>query len=468
MLIMGLPNYIDWLAWFTKFLIESLPITFVFALLLKIPLWSPVACVHHSNGFLLWLLLFCFVISMTSFALMVSTIFKTSRRASLWMTFILIVSLLPLLSVEDTGRVGPFAFTLILTLCGCTFGMAIRLFAVFEEMGVGMQWRYLFASPSGTPFSVGILLIALICSAIFYMLLALYFEKVIPGAYGAPRKWYFPVERFLSKRSSSYTELSEQLTNSHDTLQRNPRVEAPNQEATPGIVIANLSKVFGGNCVAVKELSMNIYENEITVLLGENGAGKSTVMSMLTGILSPTAGTAFIRKEDIRAEMEKIRHEIGLCPQHNVLFNKLTVEEHLLFFGKLKGLRHSEAMQETKTFIVRMGLQGKADTRAEKLSGGMMRKLNLAISLAGGTKVVFLDEPTSGVDPASRREIWNILQEEKKSRTILLSTHFMDEADILGDRVAILHHGELRCFGSSLFLKNFYESSYKLVSSSLL
>ncbi|POI33213.1 hypothetical protein CIB84_003036, partial [Bambusicola thoracicus] len=225
----------------------------------------------------------------------------------------------------------------------------------------------------------------------------------------------------------------------------------------------NLVKVYrDGKKVAVDGLTLNFYEGQITSFLGHNGAGKTTTMSILTGLFPPTSGTAFILGKDIRSELSTIRQNLGVCPQHNVLFDLLTVEEHIWFYARLKGLPEKKVKEEMEQMAMDVGLPHKLKARTSKLSGGMQRKLSVALAFVGGSKVVILDEPTAGVDPYSRRGIWELLLKYRQGRTIILSTHHMDEADILGDRIAIISHGKLCCVGSSLFLKNQLGTGYYL------
>ncbi|GCB61728.1 hypothetical protein scyTo_0007097, partial [Scyliorhinus torazame] len=184
--------------------------------------------------------------------------------------------------------------------------------------------------------------------------------------------------------------------------------------------------------------------------------------SILTGLFPPTAGSATIYGHDIRTEMDEIRKNLGMCPQHNVLFDKLTVEEHLWFYSRLKGMAEDELRKEMDKMIEDLELSNKRHSLVQTLSGGMKRKLSVAIAFVGGSKAVILDEPTAGVDPYARRAIWDLILKYKQGRTILLSTHYMDEADLLGDRIAIISHGKLKCCGSPLFLKSTYGDGYKL------
>lgn len=246
-------------------------------------------------------------------------------------------------------------------------------------------------------------------------------------------------------------------------LQKSEFFEDEPKNLHAGIQIQELRKVFNKNKVAVSGLSLNMYENQITVLLGHNGAGKTTTMSMLTGMFPPSNGTALVNGYDIRTNMDNVRSSLGLCPQHNILFDDLTVKEHLYFYSKLKGLEKKEIDNEITKYVEMLELVPKTDARSSTLSGGMKRKLCVGIALCGNSKVVMLDEPTAGMDPSARRALWDLLLNQKKDRTMLLSTHFMDEADLLGDRIAIMSGGQLQCCGSSFFLKKKYGAGYHLV-----
>jgi ATP-binding cassette, subfamily A (ABC1), member 3 len=206
-----------------------------------------------------------------------------------------------------------------------------------------------------------------------------------------------------------------------------------------------------------------MFEDQITVLLGHNGAGKTTTMSMLTGMIPPTSGTALISGKDIRNDIKRVRGSLGLCPQHNILFDELTVKEHIEFYARLKGLAKNKINAEVVKYVSLLNLENKTNAQSRTLSGGMQRKLSVAVALCADSKVVLCDEPTSGMDPSARRSLWDLLLHEKKGRTILLSTHFMDEADILGDRIAIMASGDLKAVGSSFFLKKKFGVGYRLI-----
>jgi ABC-type multidrug transport system ATPase subunit len=187
---------------------------------------------------------------------------------------------------------------------------------------------------------------------------------------------------------------------------------------------------------------------------------------MLTGLspadYSESCG-AFVYGNSINTEMNSVRRSMGVCPQHDVLFENLTVLEHILFFAQLKGASYAAALKEAQDLTKLFHLEKRTTHLGSELSGGQKRKLSVAIAVCGGSKFVVLDEPTAGMDPLARRELWDLLASLRIGRTMLLTTHYMDEADILGDRVAIMSLGTLECVGSPHFLKQRYGSGYKLI-----
>ncbi len=214
--------------------------------------------------------------------------------------------------------------------------------------------------------------------------------------------------------------------------------------------------------LAVEGMNFFMREGEIFCLLGHNGAGKTTTINCLTGLLDITAGDCSIYGRSIRTDALEIRRSIGFCPQHNVLYDDLTVEEHLTLFAKMKGYAGDLLAKEVDDMIAAVDLEAKRHSFASQLSGGMKRKLSIGIAYIGGSKLIILDEPTAGMDPVSRQKIWALIQKFKAGRVTLLTTHFLDEADVLGDRIGIVNNGRMRCSGTSLFLKNRFGLGYQI------
>jgi ATP-binding cassette, subfamily A (ABC1), member 3 len=198
---------------------------------------------------------------------------------------------------------------------------------------------------------------------------------------------------------------------------------------TVGISCQNLRKVFSGK-VAVNRVSLNMYKGQITVLLGHNGAGKTTTMNMITGIFPPSHGSAYVDGYNVRTQTRQARRSLSLCPQENIIYDELTVEQHLKLYAVLKDHPWEDVNKEIDKILKLVSLSDKKTTLSSNLSGGMKRKLALGIAMVGGSKILILDEPTSGMDPEARRVIWDVLQNIRSERTILLTTHFMEEADV--------------------------------------
>jgi len=222
-------------------------------------------------------------------------------------------------------------------------------------------------------------------------------------------------------------------------------------EGQPVISVTRLTKRFG-NFVAVNELSFDIREGEIFGFLGPNGAGKTTTIHMICGISQPTSGTVMINGNH-PYDPKDIRLMFGICPQENIFWPKLTCLEQLRFTGSLYGIERSKAERRAKKLLHFMGLEEKSHTLACNLSGGMKRRLNLCLALIHDSPVLVLDEPEAGLDPQSRVLVRNYIRSLAGTKTILLTTHNMDEADRLSDRVAIIDHGELLMLDSPANLK---------------
>ncbi|XP_018579283.1 ATP-binding cassette sub-family A member 3-like [Anoplophora glabripennis] len=468
MKIMGLPNWLHWAAWYVKCFIFLLLIAILVILILRVGRFSSTAIFQNSNIIILLLLYIIFISSCITFSFAISVMFNKANTAAVLGELIFLASFLPyiIIAMTKSKHLTLLPKLLISLFPLSAFGFAMEIVLFYEGIGRGIHWATVFPPyrPSES-LSVGLMMIMLTVDTFIYFFIAIYVEAVFPGDYGVPKPWYFLC-------TCSYWHLHKRndinfLEDSDVSLVRNRAntgefFESEPQNLAVGIQITNLRKVFRKKA-AVEDLSLNMYENQITVLLGHNGAGKTTTMSMLSGMITPTSGTAKVNGFDIRTEIDGVRQSLGLCPQHDLIFDELTVEEHLYFFSKLKGLSKDEIKAEINKYISRLELEPKRKSRVSSLSGGMKRKLCIAIALCGNSKVLMLDEPTAGMDPSARRAVWNLLLSEKEGRAMLLTTHFMDEADLLGDRIAIMAAGKLQCCGSSFFLKKKFGAGYSLI-----
>lgn len=422
---------------------------------------NPTSVFTYSSATVLWFFLLIYSITTIMFCFMLSVFFSKANTAAAIAGLIWFLIYSPYTFIQQHYDNISLATKISLSLFSNT-AMALGFNVVIRYEGTqeGIQWHNIFSPVTvDDRFHLGYVFIMLIFDAILYLLIALYVEKIYPGDYGVPEKWNFPFTTKFWCNMVEYDGIYDVHSNGVDS---NENFEIEPKNKTVGIQVVGLRKVYG-NKEAVEGLKLNMYEDQITVLLGHNGAGKTTTMSMLTGMIQPTSGTALVNGKDIRKDIEAVRSSIGLCPQHNILFDDLTVREHIKFFSRLKGLQEKDVEREVDKYVKLLKLDNKIDARAGSLSGGMKRKLSVGIALCANSKVFLFDEPSSGVDPSARRALWDLLELEKSGRTVLLSTHFMDEADVLGDRIAIMSNGKLKAVGSPFFLKKQFGVGYHLV-----
>uniref|UniRef100_A0A8C2XHM9 P-type phospholipid transporter n=1 Tax=Cyclopterus lumpus TaxID=8103 RepID=A0A8C2XHM9_CYCLU len=444
MRIMGLGTGTLWLSWFITSIVPFLVSAGLLIALLK---WGDI--LPYSDPSVVFFFLTAFATATIMQCFLISTFFSKANLAAACGGLIYFGLYLPyVLCVAWRDRLNTTYRVLASFLSPVAFGFGCEYFSQYEEQGVGIQWYNLHSSPvEGDSYSFTTSIIMLYLDAFIYGTAAWYIEAVFPGEYGISRPWYFIF----------------QINYWGGVPLEAEHIEPEPTDLILGVSVRNLVKIYKkGAKLAVNHLNLKFYEGQITSFLGHNGAGKTTTISVLTGLFPPTSGTVYINGLDIRHDMDIIRRTLGVCPQHNVLFDILTVEEHVWFYGCLKGLSEAEVKAELDTLLEDVGLLHKRHEQTKNLSGGMQRKLSVAIAFVGGSKVVVLDEPTAGVDPYSRRGIWDLLLKYRKDRTIILSTHYMDEAELLGDRIAIISQGKLCCYGSPLFLKSRLGSGYYL------
>ena len=213
------------------------------------------------------------------------------------------------------------------------------------------------------------------------------------------------------------------------------------------IVIEGLTKRFE-DVTALDGLSFEVEKGELFGLLGPNGAGKTTTINIICGLLEPTSGRAYVGGHDVQREPGKVRGLIGVCPQDTAVYPFLTGRENVELFGSLHALPGESLRKMTEGLLDKMSLTEDADRQAGKYSGGMRRRINLVMGLVHDPEIAFLDEPTVGMDPQSRRAVWDFIRELKgRGKTVILTTHYMEEAEELCDRVGIIDHGRLIALG---------------------
>jgi ABC-2 type transport system ATP-binding protein len=215
----------------------------------------------------------------------------------------------------------------------------------------------------------------------------------------------------------------------------------------------SLSRKFG-DLVAVEGIDLSIKEGELFSLLGPNGAGKTTAIKMLCCLLRPSSGTATVMGRDIQEDPMAVKQIIDVSPQETAIAEHLNAWENLRLIGGIRGLAKEEVKKRSEELLEMVGLAKRAKEQVRKFSGGMKRRLSIAMALVSDPRVLFLDEPTLGLDPQSRRGIWEHIAELKGKKTILLTTHYLEEADALADRIAIIDEGKIAALGTPQELKD--------------
>ncbi|KAG9397675.1 ABC transporter [Carpediemonas membranifera] len=312
-------------------------------------------------------------------------------------------------------------------------------------------------------------LIFMVVDILLILVPTLYLQAVVPSN-GTGLHWSL-IRKRRSKKEIAVKDqvfLRELRPEVHQERERVVNILKTTKQADrKGIIIKDLRKIFRiglfrRKFIAVEGSSLAIDSGTILCLLGQNGAGKTTTISMLTGQLPMSSGEVFVDGHAMPAEMGLIRHHIGLCPQFDIMWPTMTAKEHIQLFGALKGLSGERLDQETIDRLEEVNLTSKTNIATKKFSGGMRRRLSLAIAFTGSPSVVFLDEPTTGLDPVTRSAVWETVRRHKHGKAIILTTHSMEEADVLGDRIAIMAAGRMMCVGKSLTLKNAFDAGYHI------
>ncbi|CAG2117255.1 unnamed protein product, partial [Medioppia subpectinata] len=473
MRMIGMSDWVFWMSHFISYFIIMVFQSIVFTAFFCMGFGGdPIINFTSATIFFAILLIYC--IQSILFCMTITTIFNRPVLAVIVTVILWVVSysvpigiLNPFFhkNMDIVGTNGARMMSAMLPNMGLSWCMSIM--GQFEVLGTGANWSTIFNYTTVyQSLTLALVMTIMLLSCVLYAVLIWYLDNVWPFQYGVPKPVLFPF--YMSYWfPAKYHDIEEET---NESLKTDDVIDTRNFEREPevsvSIRIKNLHKEFGGYGsqlkTAVDNMSLNIYGRQITALLGHNGAGKTTTMNMITGIFPPTSGTVHVDGYNIQTETNKARRSIGLCPQENIIFNELTVGQHLKLYAVLKGCDWDSVDIEVKQTLEMLKLSDKMHAMAESLSGGMKRKLMLGIAIVGGTRILILDEPTSGMDPEARRVVWDLLQYLRCERTILLTTHYMEEADVLGDRIAIMSEGRVKCCGSPMFLKKRFGAGYHL------
>ncbi|XP_028982053.1 uncharacterized protein LOC107039836 isoform X2 [Diachasma alloeum] len=421
MSVMGLKPWRNTLAWFITTTIELTIVVTSICIILVAGKILPL-----SDPGLIMILFLDYVFAIVTFCYMISTMFRSASLAAVTTVVMFLLTYMPYVIVIAMEATMGLAYNLILCLSMSTSFCYGCLYTVRREVqGTGIRWKHIWEEPSpGDPMSLGLILTMLALDGCLY------------AAIG------YAIVRY---------------TNSDED---NDATTMAVSEKQVGVRFEGVRKIYDtepGEVIAVDDFTLKLCKGEVTGLLGRNGAGKTTIIKMLTGMIAPTCGEIYLDGE------EGTKPDIGVCPQDNVLIDTLTPREHMIFYAKLKRpLSDEEMLKDVNSMLASLELGKQEHEPVSRLSGGTKRRLCVALAFLGAPKLVILDEPGAGVDPAARRRIWHLIDQHRYNRTVLLSTHHLDEADMLSDTVVVMHKGKILCTGSPLSLKTTYGQGYWL------
>lgn len=302
---------------------------------------------------------------------------------------------------------------------------------------------------AGRPASFGLWI--MLAWTLGYTLVAWYLSQVFSDQLGASRPPWFP----LTPEFWGFASPPQVVEG--DTVEAERALSLRDSS----IRTLKLSKTYKGTA-ALKEVTLQLRPHDITAVLGANGAGKSTLINCMSCLTTPTFGKVFVRGLDVSRSQQEIQASMGVCHQADLLWPELTSREHLQLFGALRGVDPAQLPAMIASKLEDFDLGGMIDSRVGSMSGGMKRRLSISVATISDPAVVFLDEPSSGLDPLTRFHLWKSIRLLKRTSLVVLTTHSMEEADELGDSIAILSNGRLRACGTSLFLKERFGSGYQL------
>ncbi|OAD61200.1 ATP-binding cassette sub-family A member 13 [Eufriesea mexicana] len=457
MSVMGLRPWRNTMAWFITTFVELLIVMFSIAMILLVGKILP-----KSDPSVV-------LIMMIDYAFAIVT-FCSASLAAITTVVMFLLTFMPYVIVIAMEAVIGLGYKLLICLSMSTSFCYGCLYAARKEVqGTGLTWSAMWKESSpGDSMSLGLVLLMIAFDGCLYAVIGYLISRYNNSGRGfhdlRSRSLWWADTRSLYGRPS-YLTFVNNLYFTNDVLHPSATYQDEESDASnltvnekqTGVRFDGVRKVYHtdqGEVVAVDDFTLKLSEGEVTSLLGRNGAGKTTIIKMLTGMLAPTTGEICLNAE------EGCKPDIGVCPQDNVLIGTLTPREHLIFYAKLKHPKEDVNMQRNvNEMLTSLELGRQEHEPVYRLSGGTKRRLCVALAFLGSPKLVILDEPGAGVDPAARRRIWRLIDQHR------LSTHHLDEADILSDTVVVMHKGKILCTGSPLSLKVMHGRGYRLLVS---
>lgn len=469
-LVNGLPPLIYWASYTTYFLISSFFAVLAWTIMLC------ATCFSGSNPLLVFLMLYLAFLQVFVVGIAVAAVFDQAKTASSMGSGMVAFAFIPI-GLAYMESLPP---TLVLLLgflpnAALVFWSQALLMVSVKEQYWGFNENFFRKATTLTPDTFGVqelpspgeIFLVFIVWLLLGALFAYWIDQTWQGQYGAARGCFF----CLKRRSPKAAQPSAVLLGKVD--EEAPASNGKWTVGSPPLEISHLTKIFRSvkrdfPCkstpvvqTAVDDVTLDVQSRELFALLGHNGAGKTTIINCITGMMPVTSGEVKVLGQSCITDIQSCRWNMSICPQDNPMYDEMTVDEHLLFFAGLRGTKSGSS--EVSQVLEALGLLEKRIAKCGTLSGGQKRRLWVATSLLGDAPLVFLDEPTSGMDPSSRRELWTLLLNMKsRGRSILFTTHYLEEADLLADRKAVLAKGKVKAMGSSKELKTQFGTGYHL------
>jgi ATP-binding cassette subfamily A (ABC1) protein 5 len=457
LLMAGTHPTVFWLSWLILYIVVCFLISLFVAVFFHFT-----GTFSNCNPIILFLSVLLYGVSCCSLGFVFSTFFKKTKTAGTVIALIMVVLAYSNFLSDKISL--PVKKVISLFISPITIGSFVYEVNAMENHFQNLTFGNLLTTDAGIFFFI------LIINNVLYFVLALIFDNLFSNE---SARYLFGGKKNISELRQEGDVTYDQdiqedfnakngetcvveVSRVHKVFQRKKEDDSESEDNGDSRN-KNKRKTKGKEFLAVDDVSFKVYQNEIFAILGHNGAGKTTLINIMVGLLKATQGDVFFDGRSIAKDTSSIRKEFGVCAQSNIIYDEITVEDHINFYAGLKGITVNvdEVLKD-------LDLLSQKTTKASKLSGGQKRKLCIGMATIGDPKYIFLDEPTTGLDPLSRRKIWDLLSKKKEGRVIFLTTHYMDEADILADRKVIITKGKVRCLGTSLFLKNHFNMSYNL------
>ncbi|XP_059223186.1 phospholipid-transporting ATPase ABCA1-like [Stomoxys calcitrans] len=447
--------------------------------------WTDGVSILEQSGFFPLLVVFCvYNTASICFILMLASFYRRTLSAVTGTAVLWFATYLPYIISLNSLRVAVWGVNIfVMTFHNTAMGYSLENILEFELFGRGFTFEHFFDTrPLDNTISTAYYLAIMLLQSCGYTCISLYMEEIMPGNFGLPKRWNF---LFDFKRRSSSTFLGFHLREhswgdarggsvgsgpgTSITARPSPFIyEVMGASNVVMVDIQNISKSYADMMeeeATLNNISLQLYDNEITILLGHNGAGKTTLIAIIAGLIPPSAGNITIDGFDMAKDQRYACASLGLAMGDSTLYPDLTVEDQLRFFGFLKGLQALAVEDEMERYLYDSKLTEYRLVSTKALPMGVRQKLAICCALMGKSRVVLLDDPMTHMDLPGRNLMWKLLESEKAHRTIMIASSSSSIVESLGDRVAIISNGKLQCDGTPTFIKKIYGQGYRLTIS---